>query len=137
DLIDANIDPRYVYRQVPACRGEERSYIDLLAATRSGRLVVIELKVAEDADFPLQGLDYWQRVNWHASRGDFQRRGYFEDLVLSNEPPLLYLVAPLFRFHRSTNLVAGAFLKDVPVYRIGLNQDWRAGVRVLLRERLN
>jgi hypothetical protein len=137
DAIDPNIDPRHVYCQVPACRGEERTYIDLLAATRSGRLVVIELKTAEDSDFPFQGLDYWLRVNWHAQRGDFQRRGYFRGLTLGNEPPLLYLVAPLFRFHRATALIAGAVSEQVPLYRIGINEDWRAGVRVLLRERLN
>jgi hypothetical protein len=137
DVIDPNIDSRHVYCQVPACRGEERTYIDLLAATRSGRLVVIELKTAEDSDFPFQGLDYWMRVNWHAQRGDFQRRGYFRGLALSDEPPLLYLVAPLFRFHSTTALIAGAVSEQVPLYRIGINEDWRAGVRVLLRERLN
>ncbi|HXG67334.1 MAG TPA: hypothetical protein VNO70_19680, partial [Blastocatellia bacterium] len=50
--IDPTLDPRYAYSQVPAYRGEQRSFIDLLAATREGRLVVIELKVSEDAEFP-------------------------------------------------------------------------------------
>ncbi len=61
-LIDATLDPRFVYSQVPAYRGDHRSMIDLLAVTREGRLVVIELKVSEDLEFPFQGLDYWQRV---------------------------------------------------------------------------
>jgi hypothetical protein len=135
--IDPNLDPAHVYSQVPAYRGDRRTYIDLLAVTRSGRLVVIELKTAEDPELPLQGLDYWLRVNWHARRGDFERRGYFRGLQISPEPPLLYLVAPIFRFHATTRLLAGAFSNEVPVYRIGINEDWRAGVRVLLRERLN
>jgi hypothetical protein len=135
--IDTSIDTRYVYSQVPIYRGEQRTFIDLLSTTSSGRLVVMELKVSEDSDFPLQALDYWLKVGWHHQRGDFERRGYFRDVSLSASPPLLYLVAPLFRFHSTTALIAGCISEQVPVYRIGINDDWRAGVRVLLRERLN
>jgi hypothetical protein len=135
--IDASLDPRYVYSQVPAYRGEQRSFIDLLTVTREGRLVVIELKVAEDEEFPFQGLDYWLRVEWHRPRGDFERRGYFEGVKLAEAAPLLYLVAPLFRFHATTALIASSISDRVPVYRIGINENWGAGVRVLLSERLN
>src|SRR6185503_12125550 len=135
--IDATLDARYVYVQVPAYRGEQRSFIDLLGATRSGRLAIIELKVSEDSEFPFQALDYWLRVEWHRRRGDFQRRGYFTGLEIADLPPLLYLVAPLFRFHASTKLMASAITGRAPVYRIGINEDWRNGVKVLLREKLN
>ena len=135
--IDPTLDPRYVYSQVPAYRGEHHTFIDLLGATREGRLVVMELKVAEDAEFVFQGLDYWLRVEWHRVRGDFQRRGYFNGLKMADRAPLLYLVAPLLRFHATTRLVARAISSRVPVYRIGINEDWRGGVRVLLTERLN
>jgi hypothetical protein len=135
--IDPALDPRFAYSQVPTYRGEQRTYIDLLGATRAGRLVVMELKVAEDAESPLQGLDYWMRVEWHRLRGDFARRGYFAGAATSDEPPLLYLIAPLFRFHKTTKAVARAISSRVPVYRIGINTDWRAGIRVLLSERLN
>jgi hypothetical protein len=77
------------------------------------------------------------RVEWHRLRGDFTRRGYFKGIRISDEPPLLYLVAPLFRFHKTTKLAAGAISSRVPVYRVGINSDWRAGIRVLLSERLN
>ncbi len=135
--LDASLDPRYAYSQVPAYRGEHRSFIDLLAATREGRLVVIELKVAEDSEFPFQGLDYWLRIEWHRLRNDFERRGYFKDLKLTDDAPLLYLVAPLFRFHATTRLIASSIVERVPVYRVGINEDWRTGVRALLTERLN
>ena len=135
--LDLQLDRRYAYSQVPAYRGEQRTYIDLLGATREGRLVVMELKVTEDAEAPFQGLDYWMRVEWHRLRGDFTRRGYFKGIRISDEPPLLYLVAPLFRFHKTTKLAAGAISSGVPVYRIGINTDWRTGIRVLLSERLN
>lgn len=135
--LDTTLDRRFVYSQVPAYRGEGRAFIDLLAATRDGRLAVMELKVSEETEFPFQALDYWLRVEWHRARGDFHRRGYFEGLSLIDSPPLLYLVAPLFRFHETTRLLASAIHRRVPVYRIGINEDWRSGVRVLLREKLN
>lgn len=135
--LDATLDPRFVYSQVPTYRGEQRTFIDLLAVTGEGRLVVMELKVSEEIEFPFQGLDYWLRVEWHRARGDFHRRGYFEGLSLIDAPPLLYLVAPLFRFHETTKLIAGAINDRVPVYRVGLNEDWRSELRVLLREQLN
>ena len=135
--LDATLDPRFVYSQVPTYRGEQRTFIDLLAVTREGRIVVMELKVSEESEFPFQALDYWLRVEWHRARNDFHRRGYFEGLNLIDAPPLLYLVAPLFRFHETTKLIAGAIHERVPVYRIGINEDWRTGVRVLMRERMN
>lgn len=135
--LDATLDPRFVYSQVPTYRGEQRTFIDLLAVTREGRIVVMELKVSEETEFPFQALDYWLRVEWHRSRNDFHRRGYFEGLSLIDAPPLLYLVAPLFRFHETTKLIAGRIHERVPVYRVGINEEWRTGVRVLLRERMN
>ena len=135
--LDSTLDPSFVYSQVPTYRGEQRTFIDLLAVTREGRLVVMELKVSEETEFSFQALDYWLRVEWHRSRGDFHRRGYFEGLSLIDAPPLLYLVAPLFRFHETTKLIAASIHERVPVSRIGINEDWRRGVRVLLRERLN
>jgi hypothetical protein len=135
--IEPNIDPRFVYSQVPIYRGEQRTFIDLLGVTRAGRLVIMELKVAEDPDFPLQALDYWLRVDWHRRRGDFQRRGYFRGVEIADAAPMIYLVAPLFRFHATTGLLGGYISERVPVYRIGINEDWRGRIRVLLRERLN
>jgi hypothetical protein len=135
--LHALLDPRYVYSQTPAYRGEERSFIDMLAVTREGRLVVIELKISEDAEFAFQGLDYWLKIEWHRSRGDFQRRGYFKGKKLSDEPPLIYLVAPLFRFHATTARLASCIAGRAAVYRLGINEDWRAGPRVLLFERVN
>jgi len=135
--VDPTLDGRFVYSQVPTYRGEQRTFIDILSATNEGRLVVMELKVSEETEFPFQALDYWLRVEWHRARKDFHRRGYFDGLSLIDEPPLLYLVAPLFRFHETTKLIASAIHSRVPVYRIGINENWRRGVRVLLRERVN
>ncbi len=62
--IDAALGEHPIYRQVPAFAAADRAMLDLLTATRGGRLAILELKAAEDLHFPLQGLDYWIRVHW-------------------------------------------------------------------------
>ncbi|PYV61884.1 MAG: hypothetical protein DMG95_11160, partial [Acidobacteria bacterium] len=63
----------------------DRAMIDVLTATRTGRLAVVELKADEDIHLPLQGIDYWSRVAWHHARGEFQKFGYFAGRELSAE----------------------------------------------------
>ena len=74
-VIDPQLDPLFVYSQVPAFSASDRAMIDVLATTRDRRLAVVELKADEDIHLPLQGLDYWARVLWHHQRGEFQRFG--------------------------------------------------------------
>ena len=110
--------------------------VDLLALRRDGRLVVVELKVSEDAALPLQGADYWRRVEAHRRRGHLARARLFGDLEIAPEPPLVYLVAPLLRFHRSFQTLARCVTSDIEMYRFDINEDWRAGVRVARRGRI-
>ena len=42
--VDARLDPRFVYSQVPALSVGDRGVMDLVGVTRDGRLVVLELK---------------------------------------------------------------------------------------------
>jgi hypothetical protein len=111
--------------------------IDLLALRQDGRLVVIELKVAEDREHVLQGVGYWQRVEAHRRRGNITRARLFEDRDIRNEPPLVYLVAPTLRVHRAFNALARFITPDIEIYRFDINEDWRAGVRVMRRVRAN
>ena len=111
--------------------------IDLLALRRDGRLVVIELKVSEDREHVLQGADYWRRVEAHRRLGHITRARLFGDAVIRDEPPLVYLVAPTLRFHRSFRTLARMIAPDIEIYRFDINEDWRAGVRVMRREALN
>jgi hypothetical protein len=53
-----------------------------------------------------------------------------------DERPLVYLVAPLLRFHRAFNLLAQSVTPEIEIYRFDINEDWRAGVRVMRREAL-
>jgi hypothetical protein len=110
--------------------------VDLLALRRDGRLVVIELKVSEDAALPLQGADYWRRIAAYHQAGHVSRARLFGDAGISDESPLVYLVAPMLRFHRSFEALARCITPEVEMYRFDLNEDWRAGVRVVRRTRV-
>jgi hypothetical protein len=111
--------------------------IDLLALRHDGRLTVIELKVSEDREHVLQGADYWQRVEAHRRRGHISRAKLFGERRIKNEPPLIYLVAPTLRVHPAFDTLARSIAPDIEIYRFDINEDWRAGVRVMRRVRVN
>ncbi len=108
--------------------------IDVLAATREGRLAVIELKADEDIHLPLQGLDYWARVRWHQQRGEFQRFGYFAGRELSQKPPLLMLVAPALHIHPATDTLLRYLSPEIEWQMVAVDERWREGVRVTFRK---
>lgn len=132
--VDARLDPRNIYTQVPAFSSGDRGIIDLLGATRDGRLAVLELKAAEDIHLIMQAVDYWLRVRWHQGQDDFRRFGYFPDIPLQAKPPLLFLVAPGFRFHPSSDIVLRYLSTEIEVARIGLSENWRRGLQVIFRQ---
>lgn len=111
--------------------------VDMLALRRDGRLVVIELKVSEDASLVLQGADYWRRIEAYRRAGHVARAHLFGAAHLADEAPLVYLVAPLLRFHRAFDTLARMIAPDIEIYRFDINEDWRAGVRVARRARVN
>jgi hypothetical protein len=111
--------------------------IDLLALRQDGRLVVIELKVNEDREHVFQGVDYWRRVEAHRRRGHISAAKLFGDREISDESPLVYLVAPTLHFHPSFRTLAQTIAPDIEVYRFDINEDWRHGIRVVRRERVN
>lgn len=133
ETIDSSLAPGMVYSQAPALAGLDRGLIDLLAIDRSGQLVVLELKAAEDANLPVQALDYWVRVAGHARRGDFHAHGYFPGYAIRPEPPRLLLVAPALQFHPTTETVLSYFAPSIAVERIGLGVEWQSSPRIMLR----
>ncbi len=135
-ILDATLDSEFVYAQIPTWLGDERSVLDLLTINHHGRLVVIEIKAVEDMQLPLQGLDYWLRVEQARLRGEFERRRLFEGIKISDQSPLLYLVAPRLRFHRSFKVLTKYFASEIEAFQIGLNTNWRSGVKVNSFEKL-
>ena len=134
-VIDARLDPRALYSQVPAFSASDRAMLDVLTTTREGRLAVVELKADEDIHLPLQGLDYWSRVQWHHGRLEFPRFGYFAERELSAEKPLLYLVAPAFHVHPQTDVLLRYLSPEIEWEFVGIDEHWREGVKVVFRKR--
>jgi hypothetical protein len=132
--LDAQLDPAHLYSQVPALAAGDRGVLDLLGVTRRGRLVVIELKASEDIQLPMQAVDYWLRVRRHQREGDFGRYGYFGGVELDPAPPLVWLVAPGLRFHSASDVLLKYLSPEIHVTRIGLNESWRRGLRVIFRQ---
>jgi len=132
--LDERLDPTSVYSQVPAFSASDRAMIDVLSATREGRLAVVELKADEDIHLPLQGVDYWSRVTWHHARGEFQRFGYFPGRELSPEKPLLFLVAPALHVHPSTDTLLRYISPAIDWELLAIDEHWREGVRVVFRK---
>jgi len=129
--VDPQLLPEPVHSQVLTFAAGDRDLIDLLAISQSGRLALLELKVAEDLHLPLQALDYWMRVDWHLQRGEL--RHLFPNSLLQNAPPKLFVVAPAMAFHSSNVDIFRYFSPEIEVERIGLNSDWRKNLRVVMR----
>ena len=109
--IDDCLGGHVIYHQVPAFAGADRAMLDLLTVTRGGRLAILELKADEDLHFPLQGLDYWIRVQWlqqqrnSSGAGELEQNGYFPGIPLLAHSPLMYYVVPALRVHPSMETV--------------------------------
>jgi hypothetical protein len=131
--IDSALSPECIYPQVPAFSGMDRGVIDVLLATGKGRLAILELKVQEDINLPLQSLDYWLRVRWLQERGQFQKSGYFPGIELSDAAPVVYLVAPAFRFHSTTGRMLRYLDPAIRIVQVGINDTWREHIKILFR----
>ncbi|MGC2057476.1 MAG: hypothetical protein WA653_04395 [Candidatus Sulfotelmatobacter sp.] len=134
-VVDGRLDPLWQYSQIPAFSASDRAMIDVLTATTAGRLAVLELKADEDIHLPLQGLDYWSRVEWHHSRGEFTRFGYFGGTELSPEKPLLFLVAPALHVHPTTDNLLRYLSPEIEWQFVGIDERWREEVKVVFRKR--
>jgi hypothetical protein len=134
-VIDERLDCGPPYSQVPAFSASDRAMLDVLTVTHEGRLAVVELKADEDIHLPLQGLDYWSRVEWHHSRGEFPRFGYFTDRELSPDKPRLYLVAPALHVHPATDILLRYISPEIDWEFVGIDERWREGVKVVFRKR--
>lgn len=134
-VIDERLETESVYSQVPAFSAADRAMIDVLTLTRDGRLAVVELKADEDIHLPLQGLDYWARVQWHHDRGEFLKFGYFGGRELSPLHPLLFLVAPALHVHPATDTILRYISPEIEWAFAGIDERWREGVKVVFRKR--
>ena len=133
--LDRRLLPDCRYSQVPAFSASDRAMLDLLALTPESRLAIVELKADEDIHLPLQGVDYWARVAWHQSRGEFTRFGYFPGRTLSREQPLLFLVAPALHVHPATDAILRYLSPEIEWELLGIDEHWRDEIKVVFRKR--
>jgi hypothetical protein len=134
-VVDDRLEASCRYSQIPAFSASDRAMIDVLTATHAGRLAVVELKADEDIHLPLQGMDYWSRVEWHHARGEFARFGYFQGRELLPEKPLLFLVAPAFHVHPATDTLLRYLSSEIEWEFVGIDERWREGIKVVFRKR--
>ena len=132
--VDARLDQRFFYEQLPALTAGDRGVMDAVTMTRNARLAVIEFKATEDVQLALQAVDYWLRVRWHHAQQDFSRYGYFPGIDLDPRPPLLYLVAPALHFHPASDVILQFLSPEIEICRVGVGEYWRRGVKVVLRQ---
>lgn len=130
-IIDAALEGQPVLRQIIAFAAADRDVIDLIGASRSGHVSVIELKAVEDIHLPLQALDYWMRVEWHIRHGELDQ--FFPKLHIARELPKLVLVAPAMQFHPSNELILSYFDEQIETERVGVNLEWQQGLKVAFR----
>jgi len=133
--IDERLATDHLYSQVPAFSASDRAMIDVLTVTGDGQLAVVELKVDEDIHLPLQGLDYWSRVAWHHSRGEFTKFGYFQGCELSAQEPRLLLVAPALHIHPATDTLLRYISPELDWTLVAIDERWREGIKVVFRKR--
>jgi hypothetical protein len=129
--IDPLLRPEPIYGQLLTFAGMDRDMIDLLAVSEQGRLTILELKVTEDVHLPLQALDYWMRIAWHARQSELNH--LFAGIPLDAKPPRLLLVAPAMCFHSTNATVLSYFSGGIEVERIGINEGWRQAIQVVFR----
>jgi hypothetical protein len=134
-ILDGRLRKEWVYTQVPAFAASDRTMIDILAITPESRLAIIELKADEDIHLPLQGVDYWSRVVWHQSRGEFAHFGYFAGQQISPQKPLLMLVAPALHVHPTTDTILRYLSPEIDWELLGIGERWREEVKVVFRKR--
>ena len=133
--LESSLRPEPVYTQVPALASADRGMLDLLAVTREGRLAVLELKASEDLHMPLQGLDYWMRVRALHASGEIARAGYFPNVELSAETPLLYFVVTALRVHSTVDTLLKHLAPEVEWRLLALDEKWRKKRAVIFRKR--
>jgi hypothetical protein len=103
----------------------------LLSITPQGRLVVIELKASAEIRLPLEAVDDWLCVPRHQLQGDFHSFGYLIRTEIDPRPPLVWLTAAALQFHSSTEVLLKYLSAEIHVRRIGLNKQWRSGLKIL------
>jgi len=125
--LDPNLQLSPVYNQFRASRDR----IDLLAVTRGGRIVIIEVKVAKDPAMVLQAVDYWRRIELLRQKGLLGKANLFGNRDLADLPAMIYLAAPSLCFGPEAKVMTGALSESIGLSCFLLNEDWKRRIKVV------
>jgi hypothetical protein len=130
-IIEPELRALPLLSQVITFAATDRDIVDLLGVTYDGRLAILELKADTDIQLPLQALDYWMCILRHIRRDELTP--LFPGIPLRKDPPLLRLVAPALSLHSTSATILRYFSPEIDVERVGINSDWSAKLKVVLR----
>jgi hypothetical protein len=99
--------------------------------------VVIELKTSADREMIFQAIDYWRKIELQRISGSLQAAKVFGDAKISDQPALIYLVAPMLSFHRDFEFLARTVSPQIEIMRFCLNENWRESLKVIKRDDLS
>ena len=133
NLLDNNLILSPIHHQFRA----DGDKIDLLALRKDGRLIVIELKTAPDAQMIFQAADYWRKIELARRSGNLQKAKIFGDLEIADQPTLIFLAAPTLSFHYNFELLAHTISPEIEIYRFDLNENWRENLKVMKVSKVN
>ncbi|HUF03375.1 MAG TPA: hypothetical protein VMM38_04290 [Aridibacter sp.] len=125
--LDRNLILSPIYNQFRTSRDR----IDLLALTEQGRLVIIELKVTNDASMVFQAVDYWRKIELQRRQGVLDAAGLFGKRKIADRPAMIYLAAPALCFGSETDALIDSVSDSIGIVRFELNEDWRREVKVV------
>jgi len=92
--------------------------------------VIIEVKVGTDREALLQTLDYWGKIEFARGSGKNQFEDLFPGHAVRDEPPIIYIAAPLLSFHRDFEFLVSCIDPEIRICRFDLNEDWRRAISV-------
>jgi hypothetical protein len=129
--LDANLILSPIYNQFRSSNDK----IDLLAIRKDGRLVIIEIKTAQDRDTIFQGADNWRKIELQRRRGVLTDAALFGPIEIADKPSLIYIVAPALSFHFDFEYYARTLASEIELWRWELHENWRRKIKVVGRKR--
>lgn len=130
----STLDENLILSPIHAQFRAANEQIDLLALTKNGRLVIIELKVSPNREHLFQAVDYWQEIEKQRLAGNL--KGLFGELEIANLPTKVYLVAPRTAYHKDFDYLAKTVSDKLEIYRFDINENWRERLQVVEKRQI-
>ena len=125
--VNAMLEQQSAFPQVLATSGTEYGILDVLTATRSGRLAILELQTNKDPVFLLRTPMIGCGSNATRNKVTFCVTVTFPSISPQSAALLIYPVGPALRSHPATATLLLYLHPGVEVIRVGLTESWRNG----------